>query len=157
VCDDIGSGYLDDEDIECDDDEACRDGECEEVVCNPGTSRCDGNDIHVCDPTGTLETLSQTCTTNQYCNPNGGTAVCSPRVCTPGTVSCSSNILTTCNAQGSGTTVTQNCAATAQACYANECRSIVCEGNRACIGGNVRSCTQSGTNSTLYDTCTANE
>jgi len=73
ICEDIGCMS----DIECPVDRFCNGTICVDDVCTQGASRCDGQDLYVCSPTGSMEELVFTCTGTSTCNDDGmGTASC---------------------------------------------------------------------------------
>jgi hypothetical protein len=98
------------------------DGMCSDAICEPSTLFCQANTVQLCDSTGTTSMLSQTCPTNQLCNPQ--TVACAVPLCTPDQPACDANVFTTCNAEGFGYTGTRtDCTATDEFCGPTGCTS----------------------------------
>ncbi|HEY0467317.1 MAG TPA: hypothetical protein VGC79_24125, partial [Polyangiaceae bacterium] len=73
--------------------------------CTPGSKRCDGLNVKLCDERGVTETVSQTCLPSQACS--GGACVAS--TCVPNTKSCKDGAVWTCDANGAST-LSEKCA-----------------------------------------------
>lgn len=76
--------------------------------CTPGATRCQGNDVQVCNDAGTAWLYSSTCSSTccgGFCDPP----------CTPGATRCNGDTVEQCNSTGNGWTATQSCSTS---CYA---------------------------------------
>ncbi len=154
IIDCSSDGFAIDASSPCPVGEACRNGACAPVVCVADSHSCDGNSLKYCDPSGTLESVADTCNSHEFCNAEAG--ACEPHACTPDTPTCDGNIVRTCNSDGSafvGDGV--DCAATGQACSGGSCRDIVCTGNYACNGADLFSCGSNGTELVFQRSCAA--
>lgn len=108
VCTELGDGFEPDG-VDCSvDGQACIDGECLEVLCTAGATRCMGGDGERCNAQGTAWLVEQPCSTTQFCQEGD----CRPQVCQPGASLCSGNELRLCNAEGSGSALQQTCGST---------------------------------------------
>ncbi len=73
TCVDIGCTS----ELDCPSNQFCNGTICVDDVCEQGTSRCDGQDLYQCTPTGSSEELVYTCTGTSTCNDDGmGNAAC---------------------------------------------------------------------------------
>ncbi|MCB9531191.1 MAG: hypothetical protein H6700_05455 [Myxococcales bacterium] len=100
----------------------CVEGTCLPLVCEPGGSRCDGDDVLVCNATGSAEVVSSTCSDGFVCV----AGQCTSDSCEIGSARCVGESLVTCD--GSGRPIERNCAAefawcdaTAGACVPQVC------------------------------------
>ena len=87
--------------------EACIDGRCERTICEPGTRRCDGDQLLVCDADGRGETAED-------CGADGGTCdpveqACVDLVCEPSAVYCDLGDVFVCDAAGTRATRVRSC------------------------------------------------
>ena len=177
VCNDVGSGYA--SQTACKANQACVLGACAPIICTTTKRYCadDGN-VHDCDATGTVSTLSQTCQApgeqdaggvggagpdySQHCEEQGGSAACYTDPCVKGRKYCGENQVKTCNAQGTGPVAGgTDCGADAVCLNdpAPHCAPKICEPNtRFCNAtGDVELCSADGTSSYLYYDCTAGD
>ena len=133
----------------CNSNQYCSNGTCYSCVCSPGTTRCNGNDIEVCNSSCSGWTVTSTCSSNQYCS-NG---TCSSCVCSPGAKRCNGNDVETCNPSCSGWTVSSTCSST-QYCDAGTCYQCVCSpGATRCNGNDVETCNSSCSGWTVTASC----
>ncbi len=171
VCDALGSGY--DPGKSCKANQACVDGGCLPLVCDPSEQYCgdDGN-AYNCNATGTAAFQTAICESPdesgaggqsgndyyQHCEKHGTSAACYSDPCTKGQTYCDQNQLKTCNAQGTGPVgVGQDCGADAvcQGYTPATCASKVCTpSTRFCdVAGNSVQCSADGTSSSLLEAC----
>lgn len=150
TCNADGSGYVSGG-TDCAPSLNCIQGSCQSLLCAPGNRFCSGNTVMQCSADGLSSSVSSTCTSTQYCNPN--TAACTAQVCTPNQPACDGSVATTCNAAGSGYTGARNdCALTTSPyCSSGQCVTGAACGTTVCPGS---SCTTSGT--TCYYLATTN-
>ncbi len=132
------------------------------TVCEPGTRRCDGDDIKRCNQTGTADSIELTCPKGQ-CRVQGNDAFCStpvtPSVCTANQALCDGNIATKCKVDGSGTQPGGvDCAATKQHCLQGACSDALCVSDKkSCQNGDVYLCSSDGSSLSVWDFCTDSE
>ncbi len=139
-------------------DQACENGACVPIVCDPNTYYCLGGNPQLCNELGTGSAYQTgTCSASYFCKP--GQSYCAYDLCVAGAKMCDQNVATTCAADGSGPVAGgTNCTASNKVCDSGTCLPKVCEPNTYfCQGGNSYSCGTSGATSTLLDTCSAGE
>lgn len=153
ACKGDGSGYEEGTDCE-DDEEICWAGQCLPEVCSEGT-HCFEGDPYQCTNGGTSRTLTDVCSSTEYCSSADEPAQCLPTSCTAGEDTCLGNVAGTCNETGTGLeSGSLDCGETDQACFKGVCKDIVCVGNYTCSGGDVRHCNDNGTKiGNLYLAC----
>lgn len=151
---------------ECDDGEACIDGDdgarCAAIVCTPNDFGCDDDSTaYVCDGSGTQRELLA-CRADQYCD----AGACRTRVCTPSSVACAGDSLVVCDDTGSATTI-ESCADDCDAASGCGCRVVdgrgacferICSpGIGQCVGNGVRVCNAQGTGFASVVDCGADD
>jgi hypothetical protein len=146
TCNAFGSGWLSGA-LECAaEGKICVSGSCRKQICEPSRSRCqdDGN-VYICDSTGTIATLSQTCNPQtQHCLSYGSFATCQRNECNAGDKVCSGNVIKVCNADGTLPASGTSCG-DAQYCENAECKPRPCVlGSYFCKSSNVYYCDFTG-------------
>lgn len=175
ICNELGSGY--DPGKACKATQACVDGGCLPLVCDPSDQFCgdDGN-VYACNATGTVATQVSVCEHpeetgeagqagydySQHCEKHGSSAACHADPCSKGQTYCEQNVLKTCNAQGTGPVdAGQNCGADAVCLgYAPAfCVPKICSpSTRFCdADGNSVLCSADGTTTYVYQYCDAGQ
>jgi hypothetical protein len=157
VCKTDGSGYEEGTDCE-DDEEICWAGQCLPEVCSEGT-HCFEGDAFQCTNGGTSRTVTDVCSSTEYCSSADEPAQCLPTSCTAGEETCLGDVAGTCNSAGTGLeSGSVDCSVSDQACFDGECKDIVCIGNQTCSDGDVHNCNDNGTTiGTLDDNCSESE
>ncbi|HYQ18804.1 MAG TPA: hypothetical protein VEQ58_23675 [Polyangiaceae bacterium] len=130
-----------------------------DTACEPGSQRCDGPTIMLCNDEGTGETATQTCSGGLYCVANAGAAKCDTRACVPGQALCRGSSVATCKSDGSGpTTDGVDCSKLGQSCVNGGCVPVTCEpGSIYCANSDVYACSADGMSSKLVADCTADQ
>ncbi len=131
------------------------------TVCDPGTRRCDGDDIKRCNQAGTDETIERTCLSGQ-CHGQGDDVFCaipSPAACTANQAICDGEIATKCKVDGSGLQPGGvDCAASKQHCLLGTCSDNLCiGGTKSCKNGDVYQCSTDGSILSVWDFCSDSE
>jgi len=147
--------------IACPTGRLCADGICQQRVCVPGTSRCDGAGIRVCAEDGLSEPYS-TCAMDDACidSPHGcacAAGACTPLACTPGSMRCAGVGTQTCAANGRSWSTSVACGAD-ETCVPplGACLPAVCTpGVKACFGEVLATCDTTGTSRTTTDCAAA--
>jgi hypothetical protein len=126
--------------------DACWEGTCLPVVCEPGFS-CVGADSYECTANRTKVELVAECTfgSRKFCNAASGQ--CQAFVCEPGQPACNEDLATSCADDGSRPLdFGIDCTASNKVCWAAECLTPICEeGSYACDGSELRRCVHKGT------------
>nr|MBP46727.1 hypothetical protein [Myxococcales bacterium] len=153
VCNGAGSAY---NDLECEADaEACDEGECKKVICQPGEKVCDGVYVKECSARGVDLSISASCTADETCQSGS----CLPHICDPGEQKCSSKGVATCADDGlswvdSLCSSKETCVADAGAATA-KCEPHICTPNLPTCDGNAYSiCSDDGLNKKIINDCT---
>jgi len=138
--------------------QTCADGACKGSVCVPGSTFCKDGAVWKCDSKG-AGTLAEQCAVGLFCRAEADSASCSAQACTPNQPVCNENVATTCVRDGSGmTSGGVDCSKTNQACYAGQCRDVLCTtGVKSCDHGDVYLCSHSGTDLSLLTGCHSDE
>ncbi len=136
---------------------ACDGGGCLPKVCTSNATFCQAGSPNVCNAAGTTYAPSDTCTASEYCDPSS--KFCLTDKCTASAPVCSGNLLTTCAADGSGPIAGgTDCSASGTLCVAGACKAVVCaKGTLSCQGEALYLCNESGTGTTLYQTCAVSQ
>jgi hypothetical protein len=132
------------------DDKICVSGECREVQCE-GEYFCEGGDVYRCAEQGTIVTVSDNCSSYEYCTP--GMSTCQPTVCAPNQKYCEENVALECNSQGSGT-VDAGTACDDGICRDGKCEPLICDaGTYTCSDNDILGCSYDGTEWVVIDSC----
>ena len=155
TCNSMGSGFNPGGTV-CDAaTQSCSGGGCMARVCSPGPARCVGSNVMQCSPDGLVDSVIDSCTSNEYCD--AVTATCRTLLCTPNQPACDANVATTCNALGSGY-LPGGTSCDPQVCVSGACRDLICAPNeRRCEAGTVLACSADGLSESVVDTCTSLE
>jgi len=96
----------------------CDQAQCRVVVCEPNQYFCGGaGDVLLCNAKGWSSSLSDDCTTSEFCDSSVSPPACWYDVCTASAAACNGESLATCNADGSGfASTTTNCATGSKVC-----------------------------------------
>lgn len=141
---------------DCPDENNCHSGRCLPWTCTPGSVRCSGTEVTVCDATG----LDYSATTD--CGVQGGTCeagTCVGVACDAGAFLCDGAVLYQCAASGTSLTSVEVCD-TAELCNAVEgsCSSQVCTpGDTVCDGTVLRVCNADGSALEVSADCSDND
>lgn len=130
-------------------------GVCPAATCDPGTPRCEGLALQVCNADGTEYDTTQTCASSDQCNLLE--MDCVP--CTPGTVQCNGAMLQKCSADK--TWVTEAVCDSASLCVSNAesgaetgCVDSVCPDSQyRCEGAELQLCNPDQLGWTAVKTC----
>ncbi len=129
------------EHAQCAPGEACADGMCRRIVCEPGATGCaDDTRRTACDDTGT-RLATTPCAAGEFCE----AGACRPRACEPGRRACDGDAVVTCDARGAVASV-EPCAAACDspfgcACVAGACLPRACApGSARCAAGGLEVC-----------------
>jgi hypothetical protein len=144
VCNDDGSGY-DPGGTACGSTEACVQGTCLPVICQPNSYFCkpDGN-VWRCGSDGTTEQVADNCSLSEHCI--DGNTTCTTDVCTADQPTCDGNAVATCAADGSGPLSDGVPCGTGTACDGGACKAVFCSPDEEyCEGDIVRTCNDTGT------------
>ncbi|HYQ18802.1 MAG TPA: hypothetical protein VEQ58_23665 [Polyangiaceae bacterium] len=147
TCNDFGSAWRANSTDCLADGKVCVTGSCRAPLCAAYTSFCQDGSVYQCDGTGTISTLSQTCTPSySHCETyNGGSyGYCRANDCTPGQKVCADNMIKTCSADGSLPPDGVACGAN-QYCENATCKDSTCTaGTFLCQDGDVYYCPYGG-------------
>lgn len=149
VCDEAARACIDPEcstDGDCPGGFECSGGSCvsiDDIICEPNTTRCDGDQVLLCSRDGTRETATA-CAEAQLCAVIDGVGACRDVVCTPNAVGCADAFTASlCDPLGVNPQLFP--CAEAQYCFDGACLPQVCEPNAsACESGSVVSCDERG-------------
>ncbi len=129
----------------------CSMGVCQDLLCAPGSVRCEGNGTVTCDALGSMETFAACadrpeCASSAFgCTCDAG--ACVTRICTPGATRCAAAGSQTCAADGRSWGATAACPA-GQTCLValGACATVTCTaGSRECFGEQLSECNATGT------------
>jgi len=151
-CNSVGSGPVAGGTDCADDDQACYQGECRDVICDGPF--CEDGNAWSCLENGTASKLSNACAASSYC----ADGLCVVDKCTAGQKVCNVTVATTCKADGSGIEPGgTNCADDGKVCEAGVCVAKVCTpGSYFCADNNPQACNNTGSGSSQANTCPAN-
>ena len=127
----------------------CVDGGCAAVMCEPGRSVCDGDDVLSCPPEGGTATRLRCNDTTQCQEAERGCGCqrgqCTPRICEPDTWRCVGVGPQQCAGDGLSWHQATMCEGD-QMCVDGACEDRVCEPDTAsCDGDLLRECNETGT------------
>jgi len=127
----------DDDDGDRTNDQTDDSGTTKTPICVPGTRRCEGSVVKLCDAQGLQESVQQTCPSSQTCS----AGACVDRACVPNSRFCNEGAIRKCNSDGAASTVVERCtgglfcraedddvSCSPQACSVGD---ALCEGNVA--------------------------
>jgi hypothetical protein len=139
--------------------QTCIAGECQDILCTPGSTSCVEGNVWKCNATGTAQALSSDCKDDEFCAEQGGGAICSPTQCVPGAVMCDGQVATRCRSDGSAPQAGgKDCAASSEVCYDGQCLTQGCTpGQKLCQHDDVYLCTASGTSTVVFENCADDE
>lgn len=120
----------------------CRDAFCEERICQPGSTRCQGAATERCASSGLRWEAAQPCQAGQRCE-EGACVGGGGQICTPGALSCQGDVLRFCRTDGSGFDVEEDCGANGDQCVSDG--GARCEGGTSVCTPNARTCVSGGT------------
>ncbi len=124
-------------------------------ACQLNIKYCVGNDVYVCDVTGTTLSIHMMCAAGFHCavTQSGGSCVADP--CPTGARQCWGNFLKTCGADGTYSDPGVDCGE--DVCHAGECRPKLCEPTTKplCWQGDMQLCIDMGTALQLKQACPA--
>jgi hypothetical protein len=145
-------------------------GTCQSQLCTPNAYFCDTasapNKVMLCGSTGLTSSLSQTCSSSQFCDASTTTPTCKTLVCNPSAPTCNGNVATTCNSLGSGyaaggtdcstTTSTKTCNPSSGACENLACspNTYFCDTTPGAPPA-IRYCSSTGLTSTISASSTS--
>jgi formylglycine-generating enzyme len=119
--------------LDCGDGEYCEAGFCLAAVCEAGTAKCVGDEVHGC-PDGKKWVIAQTCTGKQYCEEGE----CSDLLCEPGEVWCEEEVYKVCAADGKSVQYEEDCSSNGKHCFAGACIETVCVPDSTfCVDGDT--------------------
>ncbi len=129
----------------------CSMGVCQDLLCAPGSVRCEGNGTVTCDALGSMETFTA-CADRPECASSAfgctcAEGACVTRICTPGATRCAAAGFQTCAADGRSWGATAACPA-GQTCLValGACATVTCTaGSRECFGEQLSECNATGT------------
>ena len=146
-----GSGY-EPEETPCAADETCVGASCLKHECEPGTSFCADEAVHLCAENGLSSSTTTSCAWNQYCDQ--ASTSCQSGVCAAGQSACDVNVKTSCNADGSGYTGLRTDCGSDKTCEAGECQPHNCQpDSKVCLDNGVKTCAPNGLTSSV-EACT---
>ncbi len=136
--------------LPCRADQYCDAGACVARACEPSTRRCSGDNVIVCDETGSAASVIEcdaACDSIFGCTCVEG--ACEARVCTPDTALCDGNTAVVCDATGRNAT---RSACGDDVCVGGACLDAACEPREVtCIGDTLSTCNDAGTERTTGD------
>jgi len=123
VCNGKGSAVANE--VDCGD-AVCVDGACKPVICEAGSSNCDGKAVMQCDATGTHLQEVEICGEGQFCGEDGNAAACADQICTPNARTCQGTKVMECDDVGAALEEEKDCADDEEGCQDGECVEQVC-------------------------------
>ncbi|HTV19451.1 MAG TPA: hypothetical protein VMG12_12285 [Polyangiaceae bacterium] len=131
------------------------------TACEPGTFRCTGAALQLCEASDTAFRTVRVCSSPELCcdTPErcDGQPGCQPPACLEGEFRCSGAVLEVCNAGQTGFEEVDRCAS-ALSCNASQgrCTELACDGAERllqCSGSSLEECAPSRSEWTLVDSC----
>ena len=117
---------------DCPEEAFCKDGECVDDICTPGTAACDDNTIVVCNEEGSAFEGQADCSEGLYCEDGA----CHEQTCTPGFTECDGDLLMVCDALGKQMELKTDCGKNEQYCFDGKCMGTACQpGQSFCEDG----------------------
>ena len=131
------------------------------ITCKPDSTRCNGQNVELCDASGQSETVAQTCKADQFCRDDGAGAHCDKQACSPNQPICDGTVATTCMADGTGPAAGGNdCKDSGDVCMLGKCFGDVAPpttsctpGDFSCQSGNLYACGNDGATQTVVQFC----
>lgn len=155
ICSEDGTAYLE-ERIPCKDNETCLNGECRPQQCEPDSTFCLQNEVHVCSSDGLTSEVVESCEEGWYCDTESTS--CKEGVCAPSQPACDGNRATQCNGDGSGFESEGTDCPEDTTCQDGQCVPHVCPPDTTyCLGSNVVSCASNGLTITVVEICSADQ
>jgi hypothetical protein len=138
--------------------QSCSAGACVEGACAPNTEFCKDNAVWKCDANGASVSEEQ-CAAALFCREEADRASCNSQACVANEPVCDGNVASHCKSDSSGPAAGGvDCSNSKQACYAGQCREIVCKsGTKLCEHGDVYLCAHNGTDISLVTECNSGE